>query len=133
MSIFDEEDEEDGECHWGPGHVRVLPRDLFSEAKLLKCLGKVVLALVDDMLQGIAYEHVDNDRGFLIRQDMSSGDLRCENLRFFHQRRMLDFHLPYGNQEPWPLICTLPLTDEEVSVFDDNGSFTPEFLQYLEA
>ena len=50
---------------------RVLPRDLFNEAKLLKCLGQLALIIHDGQdsagqtVQGLLFMHVDEmDLGF---------------------------------------------------------------------
>ncbi len=38
-------------------YTRVIPRDLFNEAKLLKCIGRLVLLIHDGDHNNISFEH----------------------------------------------------------------------------
>lgn len=62
-------------------YIRVIPRDLFNEADLLKCLGKIVLDIEDGKLPWLSYHH-DGD-AFNIVQNESNGAIYCANLQFF--------------------------------------------------
>ena len=93
-------------------YFRKLPRDLFKEAVLLRCLGKLIEHIDAEELPGWTYtHHVDDSsalptrhHGFDIRQDESDGRLYCSNLSFNYGSNALDFLMPYHNTEhAWPL------------------------------
>ena len=93
-------------------YVRQLPKDLYKEAVLLRCLGRLVELIEDQDLPGWSYtHHVDDSsqlptrhHGFDIRQDDSDGRLYCSNLSFNHGPNALDFLMPYHNTDHgWPL------------------------------
>lgn len=118
-------------------YTRVLPRDLFNESKLLKCLGQLVLILHDGVdrrrraAPAITFEMVNEDLGFDIQQDESTGDLSCDNLLFQFRGEELQFHSAYNSKELYPLYCEIDGT--EYPVFNDDGSFTAQFLEALES
>ena len=61
-------------------YKRVLPRDLFNEAKLLKCLGRLCLLIEDDMCK-LEYDHDDEfAEGFVIGQLQECGGIYPLNL-----------------------------------------------------
>ena len=61
-------------------YERVVPRDLFNEAILLKCMGKVCLLIEDRMINLQVRETLPTPvNGFDIRQDLGSGDIRVAN------------------------------------------------------
>ena len=64
-------------------YKRVLPRDLFNEAKLLKCVGKIVLLIEDEMIP-VTY-HYDNTLtdNFIVGQNQSDGSFFVKNISFF--------------------------------------------------
>ena len=93
-------------------YFRQLPRDLFKEAVLLRCLGRLIECIDGEELPGWTHtHHVDDSsqlptrfHGFDIRQDESDGRLYCSNLSFNYGPNALDFLMPYHNTEhAWPL------------------------------
>ena len=108
-------------------YQRVIPRDLFNEAKLLKCLGKVCL-LIHDGLAGKLKFHHQGER-FNIEQD-KSGDLYCFNLIFLLELEPVLFTTNYNSREPWPL--TAYYFGELYDVFTDDGEFTSEFKELIQ-
>jgi hypothetical protein len=105
---------------------RVLPRDLFNEAKLLKCLGKLCL-LIEDQLCKLSYIHDDTDNpGFTISQLPECGGIYTVNLEFYTPRgHELVVNSPLNSRRDWPLLCTW--AGVELPVFDDNGALSAEF------
>lgn len=114
-------------------YKRVLPRDLFNEAKLLKCLGRLCLLIEDDMCK-LEYDHDDEfAEGFVIGQLQECGGIYPLNLRFY---------TPAGDE----FVCNSPLNSrrayslvftykgEECYVFDDDntGTLSPDFRRYEE-
>ena len=104
-------------------YLRVIPRDLYNEAKLLKCLGKVALEVHNEMIELII--HFDGS-GFLIKQEESDGSIYCDNLRFTDKRGVaIYFSSPLNSKLNWPLYFEMRLYT--YPVFDDAGFFTEEF------
>lgn len=110
-------------------YMRVFPRDLFNEAGLLKCLGRLVICLED-----IAGPHGASLPEFMagplpIEQNPASGGIFLNG--FFLSCNGLTWRLerPLNSREPWPLYATDPDEDrDEIEIFDDQGNLTPEFL-----
>lgn len=114
-------------------YQRVLPRDLFNEAKLLKCLGRLSLLIEDGMLPMRVIHDTMTDPGFLVDQNPDDGSFFCANLQFYAPRqgrlRLVPFHSALNSRESWPLLCTWQ--QEELAVFNEDGSLTDEFRQHV--
>jgi len=82
------------------------PRDLFNQAKLLKCLGQLALFIVDEkypeLVGGLI---VDPKYGYKVKQDVSSGDISVTNLKMFCGGKRLRLFCSLNNRSPWPLEC----------------------------
>lgn len=107
------------------GYIRVIPRDLFNEANLLKCLGR--LALLAERAPGVLVDHdggpfevVQNDDDGSI--SVPSVDVRVAGVRLLLWR-------PLNAREPWPLWAAVDGDPgfDPVPVFRDDGVFSPEF------
>lgn len=109
-------------------YTRVIPRDLFNEAKLLKCLGQVALLQLDWPLPQMELSLIQTQsiRGFSIRQDPSDGSIHCQNLYVYISRKRVRLHTPLNSREPYPLHATI--ADESVQVLTDDGKWHPDFL-----
>ena len=115
-------------------YQRVIPRDLFNEAKLLKCLGQLSLLVHD----GKCDLHVKHDEhssmvygnSFEIDQHPEDGSVYCTNLQFYAAGRCLDLRSSLNSREPYPLLLC-DEDEDEVEVFDDDGSLTEDFLQTI--
>lgn len=115
-------------------YTRVLPRDLFNEAKLLKCIGRLVLLIHDRQApEGLNFYH--DGRAFDIHQDESDGSIFVTNVEFFmgdqFDENKLHFFTTLNSKAPYPLY--LNVNDEEAQVFTDAGDLTPEFLNLLKS
>lgn len=107
-------------------YQRVIPRDLFNESKLLKCLGQLSLLVHNETVNLI----VDYDESiFLIKQRPEDGGLYCTTINFFIGKQKLELFTSYNSKSPYPLLC---MADELLDVFNDDGTPTIEFLQYLQ-
>ena len=109
---------------------RVIPRDLFNEANLLKCMGQLWIALDERMPAGmVGFEH-DDDGPFLIEQDPSTGAIEVGNVRFWVQGKQVRLTRPLNSRMPWPLYAE-PTNDgdwfDPVAVFDDDGTLSADF------
>lgn len=99
-------------------YQRVLPRDLFNEANLLKCIGRLVLLIEDGKLPGWTYKHAGN--AFIIEQDESDGSLSVFNILFYFNGGNVHMRRPLNARGPWPLLAD---GYDECYVFDDDGNF----------
>lgn len=114
-------------------YVRVMPRDLFNEASLLKCLGKLwMLTEYYDTL-----EIIKHDSGaFDIRQDQSDGSIHVANVHIFIKEKAYRVFRPLNSKEEWP-IWIKPSFDEDVEavrVFEEcpiNGLSISEEMRRL--
>lgn len=111
-------------------YLRVIPRDLFNEANLLKCVGKVSILLGN--MQG--HEAAFNDdafQSFDIEQDESDGSISIVNVVLNVRGAPVRLYTPLNSRAPWPLWLHDDDQDDELSVFTEAGEFTPEMLAYL--
>lgn len=84
---------------------RVIPRDLFNEADLLKMLGK--LWLRTEGYDTVEMELTDGGRqGFRIEQDQGDGSIFAENVRFAVKGKSYHLYRPLNTREPWSLWIT---------------------------
>ncbi len=113
-------------------YTRVIPRDLFNEAKLLKCLGKICLDHHDNykLLNKVTVTHENEASGFQIEQDENDGSIFISNLYFFDVNGTpLQFSTSLNSRENWPLI--LEYKNETYNVFTDNGNYSEEFKEFM--
>lgn len=108
-------------------YTRVIPRDFFNEAKLLKCMGHLSLKILDGMLPaGVKIEIDECGEPFDI-DITGSGQLYMSNYNVTINDTLVSITSTYNSKEPFPLICYYD--DTEYCVFDDNGEFTAEFIE----
>lgn len=108
--------------------LRVIPRDLFNDANLLKCVGKLALLAEDGLLP----LHIEYDnKPFDIQMNPDDGSTYIRNIEFFTKTGS-PIHLtrPLNSRNPWPLYAETGDSDA-VSVFTDDGTLTPEFEHLL--
>lgn len=114
-------------------YYRVIPRDLFNESKLLKCLGQLSL-VIHDMVKvprGLSLELFAEEDGFRIEQDQDSGALFCANLECACAGKLVTLSCPYNSKDAYPLRYALD-DDNEGRVFDDNGAPSDDFRSAME-
>jgi hypothetical protein len=111
-------------------YVRVLPRDLFNEANLLKCLGQ--LWLLVDGREGAKFL-VEAVEGFEIRQDPNDGSLFVGNVPFALRGLLAHLSRPLNSREPWPLYLSIPEDPDfdVIAVFNDDGSLSDDMLRAM--
>lgn len=110
-------------------YTRVLPRDLFNEAKLLKCLGLLCL-LIHDGLTPVPMSVNDElgpQDGFCIGL-MEDGYLAVANLDIFIRGERHSFRTQYNSKENYPLYVTFDYVD--YLVFDEQGKWDQEFINF---
>lgn len=119
------------------GYCRVIPRDLFNEAKLLKCMGRLSLLIHDQdiRLSGILnINHEDERSGFKIEQNEDDGSIYVSNLHVFDNNGTnIYLSTALNGRSNYPLLFTYDcgFGEKHDFVFDDNGDFTREFLDAI--
>lgn len=106
---------------------REIPRDLFNEASLLKCLGRLWIE-TEQFIPRVRIIHTGND--FHIAQDEADGSIRCGNVCLIINGRTYDHRRPLNARDSWPLYIW-PRADpdaEEIEVFTDDGSLSVAML-----
>lgn len=111
-------------------YMRVIPRDLFNEANLLKCLAQLYLAS-ETLPEGkLTVELVGPQNArFLVEQDPSDGSLYVANVRVCLDGMAVTVTRPLNARNPWPVYATYGDVVEQV--FDDAGAVRNEFLNML--
>jgi hypothetical protein len=109
------------------GYLRVVPRDLFNEADLLKCLGRLVLDLDDrrDLAATIAHD----GGAFVVEQDERSGAISVANVVLVAHGFPVRLFRPLNSRASWPLWAEAD--DEDLRVFTEAGVLSDEFLRFL--
>lgn len=102
--------------------IRVLPRDAFNDANLLKCIGQLTLLIEDGMLSNWHF-HYDGEP-FNIEQNEGDGSTSVTNISFWHKKRPVFLHRPLNSRTLWPLYAIYNFGEFEQSVFDDAGNVT---------
>lgn len=114
-------------------YSRVLPRDLFNEAKLLKCLGRLALIIHDGTDGHISvpntFKVISAGDPFEIEQKDSDGGLFCRTVLFMVGTVSLHLYSSYNSIGNYPLICET--SNEVLNVFEDDGCLTSEFIELI--
>lgn len=108
-------------------YFRVIPRDFFNEAKLLKCLGQLALKVLDHKcLDGLEILF-DDERGdpFCIVQDDSDGSIYVANYPITINGFQVWFKTTLNSKEAYPLFAEWEY--ESYTVFNADGEFTDDF------
>lgn len=113
---------------------RVIPRDLFNEASLLKCLGQLWIKL-DGANLNASLEFLDEGEPepFDIIQDSNSGNLSVRNIAFLLGRKRYGLERPLNSRQPWPLWVVAMEDDDDpdfetFEVFEGEGNLSAEFI-----
>lgn len=115
---------------------RTIPRDLFNEANLLKCLGQ--LYIKTEGFLGLSPRpflivHTGND--WNVHQDESDGSIHSGAITVMIQNRAYDHYRPLNSREPWPLWLALrhdPDADH-FRAFTDDGELSAEMMALIGA
>jgi len=117
----------------GTHYQRAIPRDLFNEAKLLKCLGQLSLLLHDEV--GIRWPlelvHTHPEYGFVIGQHPGDGSLFCDNLTLKLGKQIITLTTVPNSKSPYPLLYAAD-TWGEGYVFADSGQLGEDFKDWLD-
>ena len=111
-------------------YVRVIPRDFFNEAKLLKCMGHLSLAVLDRILpDGINIEILDsieNDSQFNIKIIIYFYILYVSNYTILINGKSYILGTRYNSKQNFPFYIIID--DQDFLVFDEQGDLSEEFI-----
>ncbi len=108
---------------------RVIPRDLFNEAKLLKCIGHLCLKIHDGIVP-CKMSFQENGNPFVIEL-MDEGSLRITNLEIAIKKKVFRFKTTYNSKANYPLYVEHDNCD--IPVLDENGVWDTEFLEFCKS
>lgn len=107
-------------------YIREIPRDLFNEAKLLKCMGK--LCIEAERTRSVRVEFFgEGDDPFDIQQNSADGSIFVWNIQVSVAGFEVNVYTSLNARDEWPMWATFE-DREAVKVFDDHGRFTADFL-----
>lgn len=107
-------------------YCKVIPRDLFNEAKLLKCIGRLCLLIHDGMNLGcISFEY--DGEPFEIGL-MDEGYLSVSNIEFLIHDTPVCFVSQYNSKAAYCLYAYHEYC--EYLVFNEQGNYTDEFKDF---
>jgi hypothetical protein len=107
--------------------IRVIPRDLFNDANLLKCLGMLWIKLDNWRDHDARLE--EDGAAFDIQQNEADGSTECVNVIFTRRGERFRLCRPMNSRELWPL--WLETEDDQIPVFGRKGELTPEFIEFV--
>ena len=111
-------------------HKRVIPRDFFNESKLLKCMGRLSIKILDnDLPEGVSIKIDENGEPFDIVLDGVISKLYVSNYKTTVNDVEVKFGTEYNSKSNYPLYLIYGY--DEIEVFDDNGDFSDEFVDYV--
>lgn len=118
-------------------YQRQIPRDLYNESKLLKCLGQLALYIHNG--HDCAYhptplslrlEHDDSvHSGFEIDQSLDDGGLYCRNVNLYINDEMVNLYHRYNDKDVFTLLFEHDGSMGEV--FNNDGTFSKDFLDFV--
>ncbi len=111
-------------------YKRVIPRDLFNEAKLLKCIGAFILEADGLAVLRKGIELPDEGEPFNVVQCPLTGALSISNYQFSFGGLQLDLFTEYNSKANYPLWAEID-QGEQFLVLDESGKITPELLAAL--
>lgn len=106
-------------------YLRVIPRDFFNEAKLLKCMGQLSLKILDYQLPeglNITIHESGDPFNICLSED---GSLFVSNYPIMVNGSQVFFKTAYNSKSPFPFYAEIDYCD--ILVFDEAGNFTSNF------
>jgi len=103
-------------------YLRVIPRDLFNEAKLLKCLGALYIA-AERLPEGwVTLERGHDGAPFQIEQNKSDGSIFVANVHVYVNKIHVHVYTSLNSKAPYPLRFDHGNIYGEDVFADDTGS-----------
>ncbi len=112
---------------YSDNYRRVIPRDFFNEAKLLKCMGILALAVLDNTVpENISIKIDENGESFDIILDNMYNLLRVSNYNVEINGEFYLVGTTYNSKGNFPFYVIVD--EEEVEILDNNGKFSNDFI-----
>ena len=111
-------------------YIRVIPRDLFNEANLLKCLGRFWIETERFQPEPVSIEH--DGAPFEFEQSEDDGSLSVANIEVKIGGQPCRLWRPLNSRRQWPLYLDSDNGLSGVEVFDANGKLSAELLAIIE-
>ncbi len=115
-------------------YLRVIPRDLFNEANLLKCMGKLWIETERFQSNFAACPRVQIEHDgepFEIDQN-DDGALSVVNVTLYLHGEPCELWRPCNSRLAWPLRLRSENGLEDVEVFDETGKLSAELLSIIQ-
>lgn len=100
--------------------LRILPRDAFNDANLLKCIGQLTMLIEDGVITNLTYAY--DGEPFNIRQNEADGSTYVANIAFYNAT---GDHIPVtrglNSRNVWPLVAGVG--DAVFYVFYEKGKY----------
>ena len=108
-------------------YQRVLPRDAFNEANLLKCIGQISLLELDHMAPGFETELVyyKDNTSFNIQLNESDGSIYVLNFIIKYKDEVLPHSVPLNSKRKYPM--RVLYNNEEQWLFNEDGTLSKKF------
>lgn len=112
-------------------YTRIIPRDLFNEANLLKCYGRLYICLENYF--GGPVKLAEDVNHFEVIQRPADGWTYIANIPLTIRGSKFLLTRPLNARDPWPLYAEeIDNPDAEpIRIFDNNGELSQEFLDYV--
>ncbi len=109
-------------------YFRVIPRDLFNEANLLKCYAQIYIELEKINVEA----ELNNDgEAFHIVQSSEDGSISITNVQFVIRGEEHILYRPLNARDSWPLYI-ISDSGDEIRVFNDDGHLSDDMMNYLQ-
>lgn len=114
-------------------YTRVIPRDLFNEADLLKCYGRlyILLETAGAHLAKLSDANLEQEEPFEIGQSQDDGSISVLNVIFTIDDVRWRLERPLNCRDPWPLYCVSFDGEIRERVFTEKGDFSAKFLEII--
>lgn len=106
-------------------YTRVIPRDFFNEAKLLKCLGQLELIINHTGPNKIGLVSEFDHGPFQICQNPSDGSLYVSNYQIYLDGEEIRLFTTYNSKENYPLLGEYK--GEIYYMLSEDGKLMPNF------
>lgn len=113
-------------------YIRVIPRDLFNEGDLLKCIGQLYIETAKYPHVEIFQHDDEMNAGFRIEQNPDDGSIFVSNIVIYVTGRAMAHYRPLNSREKYPLYLVSMESDIEIKVFNNDGSLTAEMIAFIE-
>lgn len=115
-------------------YERVNPRDLFNEANLLKCYGKLFILLENHESHRMVFDDSEIQH-YNVQQNEDDGSLTIENIHLNlkkYRNTEVTLFRPLNSRRSWPLIAIDHNNENnEVLVFNEDGELSEDFKNLL--